>query len=155
MIHWLYWRVNLSTIHWQHFSWPAKLAHHLKKRETSGQIHQWQGEWWRLGGWRDILWMRTLILLTTVCSNGLCCKWSPHTRSTTHFWASIRIPVPPAPDNETNAIVDALNKFLTKMKEADHWFMVFPHNVFKYGTWQAYPIWLKSQRTYLWKWMID
>jgi len=35
------------------------------------------------------------------------------------FWASIRIPVPLAPSNATDAMFDALDEFLTKMKEAD------------------------------------
>jgi len=35
------------------------------------------------------------------------------------FWASIRIPVPSAPSNATDAMFDALDDFITKMKEAD------------------------------------
>jgi len=34
---------------------------------------------------------------------------------------------------------DALDEFLTKMKEADHWFMVFPHNLSQYGTMENLP----------------
>jgi len=50
------------------------------------------------------------------------------------FWASICIPVPAAPSNATDAVFDALDKFLTKMKEADCKFTVFPHNLSQYGT---------------------
>jgi len=35
------------------------------------------------------------------------------------FWASIRIPMPPALSNVTDAMFGALDDFLTKMKEAD------------------------------------
>jgi len=50
------------------------------------------------------------------------------------FWASIRIPVPKAPENVTDAMFDVLDKFLTKIEEADRRFTVFPHNISKYGT---------------------
>jgi len=50
------------------------------------------------------------------------------------FWASIRIPVPAVPSNATNAMFDMLDDFLTKMKEVDCHFMVFPHNLSQYGT---------------------
>jgi len=42
------------------------------------------------------------------------------------FWASIRIPVLLAPSNATNAMFDTFDDFLTKMKEVDHRFTVFP-----------------------------
>jgi len=50
------------------------------------------------------------------------------------FWASIRIPVPPAPSNATNVMFNALDDFLMKMKEVDWRFTIFPHNLSKYGT---------------------
>jgi len=50
------------------------------------------------------------------------------------FWASIHILVPKAPENATDAMFDALDEFLTKMKEADRRFAVFLHNISKYGT---------------------
>jgi len=50
------------------------------------------------------------------------------------FWASIRIPVPTTPGNATDATFDALDEFMTKMKEADCRFTVFPHNLSKYRT---------------------
>jgi len=55
------------------------------------------------------------------------------------FWASIRIPVPPKPVNATDAMFDALDEFVTKMKEADRRFTVFPHNLSKYGTMDNLP----------------
>jgi len=58
----------------------------------------------------------------------LCTPNLPHI-----FWASIRIPVLPTPGNMTDAMFDALDKFVTKMKKADHQFTVFPHNLSKYG----------------------
>jgi len=39
---------------------------------------------------------------------------------------------------------DALDKFLTKMKEADRCFTVFPHNIFKYGTLANLPCSIKE-----------
>jgi len=50
------------------------------------------------------------------------------------IWASIQIPVPSAPGNATDAMFDALDVFLTKMKEADRCFTVFPHNLSHYGS---------------------
>jgi len=50
------------------------------------------------------------------------------------MWTSIRIPVPSAPANTTDAMFDALDEFLTKMKEADRCFTVFPHNLSQYGS---------------------
>jgi len=41
--------------------------------------------------------------------------------------------VPAAPGNATDAMFDALDKFLTKMKEADRCFTVFLHNLSHYG----------------------
>jgi len=63
-----------------------------------------------------------------------------HTPDLQHiFWTSIRIPVPPAPDNTTIAMFNALDEFLTKVKAADQQFTVFPHNVSKYGTMDNLP----------------
>ena len=39
---------------------------------------------------------------------------------------------------------NALDNFLTKMKEADHQFTVFPHNLSKYGTLDNLPHILKD-----------
>jgi len=50
------------------------------------------------------------------------------------FWASIRIPVLLAPSNATNAMFDAIDTFLTKMKEVDQRFTMFPHNLSQYRT---------------------
>jgi len=50
------------------------------------------------------------------------------------FWASIWIPVPPTLGNATDAMFDALDEFVTKMKEADRHFTVFLHNLSHYGT---------------------
>ncbi len=63
-----------------------------------------------------------------------------HTPDLQHiFWASIRIPVPSTPGNVTNAMFDALDEFLTKMKEADCWFMVFLHNHSQYRMMENLP----------------
>jgi len=48
------------------------------------------------------------------------------------FWASIQLPLPASPTNTTDAMFDALDKFLTKMQEADRKFSIFPttcHNM--------------------------
>ncbi len=42
--------------------------------------------------------------------------------------------MPSAPSNATDAMFDVLDNFLTKMKEADCHFTVFPHNLSQYGT---------------------
>jgi len=55
------------------------------------------------------------------------------------FWASIRLPIPASPPNATDAMFDALDKFLTKMQEADRKFTIFPHNLSQYGSTQALP----------------
>ncbi len=55
------------------------------------------------------------------------------------FWASIQIPIPPKLGNAADAMFDALDGFVTKMKEADRWFTVFPHNLSKYGTLENLP----------------
>jgi len=52
--------------------------------------------------------------------------------------------VPLAPSNATDAMFDVLDNFLTKMKEADRWFTVFPHNLSKYGTLDNLPHILKD-----------
>jgi len=44
------------------------------------------------------------------------------------FWALICLPLPPKPKNSTNMIFEAINKFFTKMQEADKKFTVFPHH---------------------------
>jgi len=50
------------------------------------------------------------------------------------FWVSICILVPLAPGNATDTMFNARDKFLTRMKEADWQFTVFPHNLSQYGT---------------------
>ncbi len=42
--------------------------------------------------------------------------------------------MPSTPGNAMDAMFDTLDEFITKMKEADRWFTVFPHNLSKYGT---------------------
>jgi len=42
--------------------------------------------------------------------------------------------ITPSPSNATDAMFDALDEFLTKMKEVDCHFTVFPLNLLKYGT---------------------
>jgi len=42
--------------------------------------------------------------------------------------------VPSAPSNATDAMFNVLDNFLTKMKEVDFQFTIFPHNLSKYGT---------------------
>jgi len=59
----------------------------------------------------------------------LCTPDLPHI-----FWASIQIPVLLTPSNATDAMFDALDEFMTKMKEADRRFTIFLHNLSKYGT---------------------
>jgi len=60
------------------------------------------------------------------------------------FWASICIPVPLSPANMTTLMFDALDDFLTKMKEADCQFTVFPHNLAQYGTLTKLPCLIKE-----------
>jgi len=55
------------------------------------------------------------------------------------LWASIHIPVLAAPGNSTDTMFNALDEFLTKMKEADRCFMVFPHNLSHYGSLNSLP----------------
>jgi len=49
------------------------------------------------------------------------------------IWESIRILVPATPGNATDTMFNTLDEFLTKMKEADRCFTVFPHNLSHYG----------------------
>jgi len=51
----------------------------------------------------------------------------------------ICIPVPLAPGNTTNAMFNALDEFLMKMKDANKCFMVFLHNLPQYGTLASLP----------------
>jgi len=47
--------------------------------------------------------------------------------------------VPAAPNNATDAMFNALDEFLMKMKEVDRRFMVFPHNITHYGSFNNLP----------------
>jgi len=49
------------------------------------------------------------------------------------FWASIWLPLPPKLENATDAVFEALNKFINKLQEVDKKFCIFPHNLTKYG----------------------
>jgi len=56
-----------------------------------------------------------------------------HTPNLQHiFWAPICIPLPPSPANATDAMFDVLDKFVTKMQEANQRFLIFPHNLLQY-----------------------
>jgi len=63
------------------------------------------------------------------------------------LWTSMCIPVPKALANAMDAIFDMLDKFLTKMKEVDRCFMVFPHNISKLAHWLTCPTQSKNQKT--------
>jgi len=55
------------------------------------------------------------------------------------FWASIQLPLPASPTNATNVMFHMLDEFLTKMQEADHKFLIFPHNLLQYGSLKSLP----------------
>jgi len=56
------------------------------------------------------------------------------------FWALIRILLPPSPSNTTNAMFDALDKFRTKMQEANWKLTVFLHNLSQYESLTSLPL---------------
>jgi len=72
-----------------------------------------------------------------------------HTPNLPHiFWASIRIPVPLAPSNATDAMFDALDNFITKMKDMGQQFTIFHTTSQNMGHWTTFLTQLKNERTY-------
>jgi len=55
------------------------------------------------------------------------------------FWATIWIPLPASLSNAMDAMFKALDDFLTKMKDVDQHFTVFPHNLSHYGILTSLP----------------
>jgi len=66
------------------------------------------------------------------------------------LWASIHIPLPPMP-KMTDAMFNALDKFSTKMQEADFKFMVFLHNLIHYRSLDNISMTINDQNSYQWK----
>jgi len=50
------------------------------------------------------------------------------------FWASIKLPLLPKPNNAMDAVFEAIDEMFMKLQEADRKFTVFPHNLSKYGS---------------------
>jgi len=67
------------------------------------------------------------------------------------FCASIRLPLPASLTNATDAMFDALDKFLIKMQEVDCKFLIFLHNLSQYGSLTALPLTLDNPEALLLK----